>query len=78
MKWQTVTFKMPKQELQELREFIQETPGVSLSGLTRNGIKMQMVEIKNDSESVKSSYQSTKLFEIVSDLFRKDFGWEDR
>jgi hypothetical protein len=69
---------MPKQELQELREFIQETPGVSLSGLIRNGIKMQMVEIKNDSESVKSSYQSTKLFEIVSDLFRKDFGWEDR
>jgi len=78
MTWQTVTFKMPKQELQELREFIQETPGVSLSGLIRNGIKMQMVEIKNDSESVKSSYQSTKLFEIVSDLFRKDFGWEDR
>ena len=78
MTWQTVTFKMPKQELQELREFIQETPGVSLSGLIRNGIKMQMVEIKNDSEYVKSSYQSTKLFEIVSDLFRKDFGWEDR
>ena len=78
MTWQTVTFKMSKQELQELREFIQETPGVSLSGLIRNGIKMQMVEIKNDSESVKSSYQSTKLFEIVSDLFRKDFGWEDR
>ena len=78
MTWQTVTFKMPKQELQELREFIQETPGVSLSGLIRNGIKMQMVEIKNDSDSVKSSYQSTKLFEIVSDLFRKDFGWEDR
>ena len=74
--WQTVTFKMPKQELQELRDFISDTPGLSLSGLIRNGIQIQMREMSRDPDSLKATYQSTRLFEVVTDLFRKEFFWD--
>ncbi len=71
---------MPKQELQELREFIREKsetiPGLSISGMIRKGLTYQMDMIERDSDEFQEAYQATRLFEMVTDLFRKEFLWK--
>ena len=48
MEWISVTFKMPKEELQELREFISEwsekIPGLSRSRMIRRALEYESEE----------------------------------
>jgi hypothetical protein len=42
----------------------------------RNGIRRELDEYNLDKEKWSYSYQSGKLWEIVSDLFQKEFLWK--
>ena len=81
MGWISVTFKMPKEELQELREFISEwsekIPGLSRSRMIRRALEYEMRRIEEDTMEYRESYEATKLYENVIHLLREE-GWERR
>ena len=81
MEWRQVNFRMPKEEFEQLEKFIAEATKssghrIAQSNVIRNGIRRELDEYNLDKEKWNYSYQSGKLWEMVSDLFQKEFLWK--
>jgi hypothetical protein len=81
VKWKSVHFKMPEEDLLELRDFISKWsdvyPSLSISQMMRRGVENEMRKIKEDTMEYRESYEATKLYENVIHLLREE-GWERR
>ena len=75
----SVNFRIPEQDLHELREFKRKWskiyPKLSISQIIRRGIRYEMDRIEGLGSETES-HQATRLFEKVTDLFRNEFEWE--
>jgi hypothetical protein len=76
MGYRGVHFKMPEQELQEMRDLISEKsseiPGLTISNLIREGIRNEMWRLRNgNSDIIAEELHASKFFEIATDFFRE-------